>query len=224
MHRTLQAQGSLVVEPFQCRRADYSTLGTMTSKGIEWLGRTRMLINSRGQYLGALMGADFEGLSAMERKACLGGPDPMMRRHPQALEKSLIESFQQVDFKGPFGVDTYLYGKDDHLKLRSLCELNCRMTFGHIALSCKRLCSNGHVGLMLLCPLKALKQKTFSTDRPPYKRGVWALNDLWSAEQVAVILVMEATVQDLRDVLPSVVSETFAESCWASLTPENHQL
>lgn len=205
MKKSISCQGELLVEPNHLRLADFSILGQMRQGSFRWFGRTRQLISSSGKYAGAWLGDDFEGLQEQERRFLLEGRPSKMDRYMAGLEKSLRHFFLRYKFDGYFGVDTYLHRSEDGLKLRPVCELNPRMTFGHVAMSLRRLCCKGSVGVMLCCPKDSVSwpDLEFSDEKPPFKSGIWAVSDVWSAKRSVVLLVMAERKSELTERLKS---------------------
>ncbi len=205
MRKVISSQGQLLVEPSQVRRADFSILGQVRQGCLRWFGRSRQMISAGGKYSGAWLGDDFEGLNEQERRFLLGGTPSRLERQMELLKKSLRQFFLRYNFEGYFGVDTYLSIDASGLKLRPICELNPRMTFGHVALALKRLCYKGSVGVMLCYPKASISwaELELSREHPPFKSGVWALSDFWSAKQSVVLLVMAESKSSLREKLAS---------------------
>jgi len=55
-------------------------------------------------------------------------------------------ALQQAGYRGPFGVDAFVYHDGDRRRLHPLCEINARYTFGHVARALGRRLGISRVG------------------------------------------------------------------------------
>ena len=51
----------------------------------------------------------------------------------------VAHALQEAGYRGPFGVDAFVYRERDERRLHPLCEINARYTFGHVARALARL-------------------------------------------------------------------------------------
>ncbi len=130
--RMLGQQGSVRVERWQERIQDFGDVGTTADRGSR--RSHRALVDTRGRFLGIwLTWQGDEPAPAPGRTAA--GEIAAVAAFEQARA-----GLQQAGYEGPFGVDSYAFldgsqelGEDPTALHRSLCEINARHSFGHVA-------------------------------------------------------------------------------------------
>ena len=187
--KTLAQQHQLIIEE-QCQRwADYSLLGEMIEGQVRWLGHTRMLIDRRGVYKGALFGDDWRGFGDQHHRRLFCDGQPFLKTLQDQLSPILETWFAEHNFQGNFGVDCFIYKKDQQLYVRPLSEVNVRTTFGHLALQLQKRIKHGRTGIMFFCPQKYwdnLRQLNMECENGLWVNGIVACNDVWLAQQLGV--------------------------------------
>ena len=186
---TLKQQGQLVLEEQCQRRAEFSILGELQQGHLRWLGHTRMLVDARGTYHGALLGDDWRGFNEQEHRRLFCEGQPFYKTLQEQLSPILTPWLNRHHYQGPFGVDGFVYQKNEQLIVRPLSEVNVRMTFGHIALQLKKRIKHGRVGIMFFCPKKYWNnsiQLPMKTQRGLWEQGLMACNDLWTAQHTGI--------------------------------------
>ncbi|MCA8961928.1 MAG: hypothetical protein KDC38_15490 [Planctomycetes bacterium] len=121
----LRGRGTLVVEPWMERLADFGAVGSVDDNGaIALVGLHELLVDAAGR---------FRGIRCAR--------DPM---RPPSLTPNEVEPLEatfamvggrlaDLGFRGPFGIDAYRYrGHDDQIHFHPLCEINPRTSFGRI--------------------------------------------------------------------------------------------
>lgn len=139
---TLQAQEKVIVEPWLERVADFSmqievNRFSETNK-VSVIGFTRMLSDSRGQYIGHQLGGKLDDLSEEIRKIFYQGTDSTPSWH-NILKEAAIEVGNWLlshGYHGPAGIDAFVYRcpKTKKFLLKPIVEINARFTMGRIAL------------------------------------------------------------------------------------------
>lgn len=209
----LRRQHSLIAEPRHQRRADFSHPATYDGKKIQWLGSTRMLVDSKGRYHGAWLGGLFDGLSSQERRE-LHNPNghPVWSELHLSWEPYLIKHFDEINYRGPFSIDSYLHTEDSGLRYRGCCELNLRTTFGHIALALQKVIRKGHRGVMAMIPMDDWERipspREFEDTREGeagcWTSGLFPLNDLWQTSFVSLFMAVESSHKEIELLLKSM--------------------
>ena len=189
INTTLKQQGQLVLE-VQCqRRAEYSILGEFQQGKLHWTGHTRMLVDARGTYHGALLGDDWRGFNEQEHRRLFCDGQPFYRSLQEQLSNILAPWLTLHHYQGLFGVDCFVYQKNEQLFVRPLSEVNVRCSFGHMALQLKKRIKHGRVAIMFFCPKKYwhnLRQLRMDSQRGLWVNGLIACNDLWTAQQTGL--------------------------------------
>ncbi|MBM4251758.1 MAG: ferritin-like domain-containing protein [Deltaproteobacteria bacterium] len=199
--RILKQQGSLVVESWVKRIADYSVQIDVQESGGVVLGITRFLTDQRGAYLGHVLGVKHAGLDPLAVRAYheLGVPETLER-----IGLSVAEALSQAGYLGPAGIDAFLYEDAAGIKLRPLVEINARYTMGRIALELDRRVHRKARGHWRHWTLSQIKREGFADfpaflrakeERHPLllkhgliERGVVATNDPATARAVLTLI------------------------------------
>ncbi|PRQ03664.1 hypothetical protein ENSA5_13570 [Enhygromyxa salina] len=207
IRRTLARQGAIVVEPWLDRVCDLSLRLTIKSPGrarIDGVGR--VLVDPRGQYLGAVIGRPTAGLPTDLARFLHGdGRDPkwlseVWRRVADEVARELEAS----RYVGTVGVDALVHRVEDgSLRLRPVVELNPRVHMGHVAVHLERLVAKGSVGLW-----RILRRDQVRDDLPAIemsaqgiRHGVLLTNDPALAEVVVGVLAVARTLAEAEALL-----------------------
>ena len=117
--RLLERSGSLVVEPWVERTADYGGAGMVLPDGrVETLGTHGLEVDRRGVFIGLALGSSSPG-------------DPAERQALEATLESVGRRLAGAGYVGPFGIDGFTWrepGGASHV--HPLSEINARLTFG----------------------------------------------------------------------------------------------
>ncbi len=114
----LLAQGPVVFEPWLERICDVAVCGSVGDR-VEVEAPHGLISSARGGFRGIRI--DATELEVAEHDIVL------MRAERVGLE------LQRAGYRGPFGVDAFVYRHGDKRRLHPLCEINARYTFGHVA-------------------------------------------------------------------------------------------
>ena len=209
VERILTQQGSVVVEPWVKRLADYSVQIEVQDSAVSVLGITRFLTDARGAYQGHVLGLKHAGLPPLVVRAYHElGVAEALRQVGTAVGEALIKA----GYEGPAGIDAFLYDDGAGIKLRPLVEVNTRYTMGRIALELDRRIPSKTTAVwrhLSLAQVQALGHKDFTAfvttmrgDHPlRYSRGfieqgVLATNDPSLAKVVLSVLIVSPQAQN----------------------------
>ncbi|MEN8150592.1 MAG: hypothetical protein ABFS86_12270 [Planctomycetota bacterium] len=117
LQRLLNAQDTLVFEPWMERREDYGVAGRVTETGPEDRRAHRLLSDELGLFRGVEIDPEFREPELVAEAARTAG-----------------EVLHARGYRGPFGVDAWSGRDADGASiLQPLSEINARYTFGHVA-------------------------------------------------------------------------------------------
>jgi hypothetical protein len=118
IERLIERAGAVMFEPWMHRELDVAVVGTV--------GNTIELEPPHGLLNGP--NGSFHGID-------LASPRLEIAEHDQLLLVAERAGFalQQAGYRGPFGIDAFVYGTGYDRRLHPLCEINARYTFGHVA-------------------------------------------------------------------------------------------
>jgi len=186
--RTMLAQqGAVVVENWRERVVDFSLQCQMEEGGLRRLGFVRLENDASGQFRASLAGG----------KITQGWPPELARFWMQTVaerewpELSALENWlRAADYRGPVGVDAFLYRLGDELKLRPMVEVNPRYTMGRLAWELARRVAHGRTirfELVRNADVDALEtaDPVELDDRHRLRSGTVVLNE---GRQVAAVL------------------------------------
>lgn len=142
--RVLAEQGAVVVEPWEERVVDLSVQFTVGEvlKIQPW---SRFRVDPHGRYRGACLGRQLEGLDKdLLRWIRTTDPQSELERAIRPVAAAMAER----GFSGFAGIDAYITRTSDGYRLRTLVELNPRVTMGRIAAAVGRRVRHERVGLM----------------------------------------------------------------------------
>lgn len=133
---TLKTQKALVGEPWVSKISDLSVQIDVTENGVKLLGTTRFITDKRGQYVGHYLGKKFFNMSGDFHKAY------HQQQFQAALEYSARatgDALSEEGYRGPAGIDAFVYQDASGIHLRPRVEINPRLTMGRVALEIERL-------------------------------------------------------------------------------------
>lgn len=138
--RTIAAQGCVVVEPFLDRVFDFSAHYELDGSGLRFLGFVRLENTPRGQFRAATSGAKFgQNLPEAIGRFLMGQNPSPLQIYQDQLREILGDALGQVGFRGPVGVDAFVYRDGEgELKLQPIVEINPRYTMGRVAYELRR--------------------------------------------------------------------------------------
>jgi uncharacterized ferritin-like protein (DUF455 family) len=133
---TLKSQRSLICEPWVEKVTDLSVQIQVGATGTKILGITNFLTDKRGQYIGHFLGKKFHHIEQ----------DFHREFHRQEFQRKLEEKANEVGeqlfvngYRGPAGIDAFVFKSKDGLNLRRLVEINPRFTMGRIAFELEKM-------------------------------------------------------------------------------------
>lgn len=133
IRNTLNAHGAVVVEPWLERVMDFSALYEMRADGtVRWIGMTRMENDAAGRFAAIRVNRKWSNLIEPELSGFLFRETRVMQIYREAVPDALRKLLP--GHIGPLGVDAMVHRRADaSLALRTVVELNVRMTMGRIA-------------------------------------------------------------------------------------------
>jgi hypothetical protein len=115
--RLLNAQDAILFEPWMARIEDISATGWVTDHGPTRIAAHRLKVDDAGHFRGVMIDPAYAPPEEVKESADVAG-------------KALCEH----GYRGPFGIDAFRYRDESgRVRLNPLCEINARMTFGHVA-------------------------------------------------------------------------------------------
>lgn len=141
----IRRQGYVVCEPRQVRRSDFAFLFDMRGGRAEYAGLSLFRTESTGAYAGNIL-APQEEIAARLVGEC---DADTFRALPEAMA-AVLEEIVVTDYEGPLGIDMMTLEGDPRL---ALCELNLRMTMGHVCLRLyRKYFAPGTTGIFRIYP------------------------------------------------------------------------
>jgi len=126
------ADGAVVVEKMYNRIEDYSLQFYKQEEGVSFIGITKLLVNSRGDYMGNELHTKY--------------PDS----HVEFIEQFAVDYCKFFsdckylkDYFGPIGVDTFLFEENGEVFYHPAVEVNYRHTMGYVAKMLERFVLDG---------------------------------------------------------------------------------
>jgi hypothetical protein len=114
--------GGALAEPWLERTLDLGSVGLVGEQRVRWLGSHRQLIAGAGRFEGVVLEADGPSLA------------PAMAERLEEIAREVGERLRRDGYRGPYGVDAFVYRQlAGGLALQPLCEINARLSFGHVA-------------------------------------------------------------------------------------------
>lgn len=125
-------QGSIMMEPYYDKVKDFGMEFVSDGKGhVDYLGLS-LFHTSNGAYTGNILASEEEKIEMISRYI----PEDLLESVRVKIVMLTGALFNQK-YKGPFGVDMMIVGRDDRkgFLLHPCVEINLRRTMGHVALS-----------------------------------------------------------------------------------------
>jgi len=122
--RLLRRYEKLLVEPWMQRTADIGVAG-LVGEALE----TSLIFPAHQLLCDA--GGVFRGIRIDDEQT-----RGLLGVHGDALmdsARTTLEALHARGYRGPFGIDSFLYESHGTPRLRAVCEINARMSFGHVA-------------------------------------------------------------------------------------------
>lgn len=113
-----RTEPAVVFEPWLPRVSDVGICGSVSDK-VSLHPPHQLLSTARGGFAGIDLRQ--VALEHAERDALVTTAERVGRE------------LQHMGYRGPFGVDAFVYRDGDERRLHPLCEINARYTFGHVA-------------------------------------------------------------------------------------------
>ncbi len=136
--RTLAEQGSLVVEPWLDRVADFSVHYDIPAGGEPKLrGMVRLHNDGGGRFLACTAARMFSRLLPPEVSRVLH-ESRAQHFYEQVLPARLQEIMGESGFRGWLGVDAFFHRTPEGIQLRPVVEINPRCTMGRVTLEARR--------------------------------------------------------------------------------------
>lgn len=145
--KQLKSYGKVVVEPWLQRELDGSVLwNDSRSKPQLTVFASDLKGRYCGHHLGPLSSKIPEHLRPYFLKEVNGGPSRMQLL--LTIGETIQSYLEDQGYQGYAGIDFFVYfwPPTQTFYLRALCEINCRMTMGHVALGIDRKLNKNKVG------------------------------------------------------------------------------
>lgn len=119
--RLVALAGAVTVEPWLDRICDVAVCGAIgpAGEGVRIEPPHAIHTDPRGGFRG--IGLERPPLEAAEHD------------HLLVTAERVAHALQEAGYRGPFGIDAFVYRDRGERRLHPLCEINARYTFGHIA-------------------------------------------------------------------------------------------
>ena len=131
--RVLADHGSVVIEPWRERVADFSALYEMSHDQVQLIGMTAMENDAHGRFLGSRVASKWGSMLGSEAAAFLYGEADVKNWYSERIPAVLPDLLP--GYVGPLGIDAMVYrNPDGSLGWTPVVELNVRMTMGRVAL------------------------------------------------------------------------------------------
>jgi len=131
--RLLNAQDTLIFEPWMQRTEDISATGWVTDFGPTRVMGHRLKVDDAGHFRGVMI-------------------DPAYTPPDEVMDAAMIvgKALRDHDYRGPFGIDAFRYrDAAGNVTLNPLSEINARLTFGHIARELSKRLNTPRAGLFV---------------------------------------------------------------------------
>jgi hypothetical protein len=117
VQRLFHAQDAVLFEPWVDRVEDLSVTGRVAKAGPEDVLAHRLHVDEVGRFRGVTIDPAFDPPAELLLAARTAG-----------------EALRDHGYRGPFGIDGFRWrDADGRLAVQPLCEINARLTFGHVA-------------------------------------------------------------------------------------------
>jgi uncharacterized ferritin-like protein (DUF455 family) len=159
LERAISSEGSVVIEPWLDRVLDFSFQSEKNDGRIRRVGTVRMINDHRGQYRGSVHHPRFTANLDAELGRLLTGSNGSRLKHLHSvINEQLADRLHSAGFRGPFGIDAFVFNDGRQLRLKPVVEINPRHTMGRLTLELMRHASNGSSGRLELISAATLKK------------------------------------------------------------------
>lgn len=137
LRQLLNTQQAVLVEPWLHKICDLSLQLILGEDNIpiNILGMTRFVTDGRGRYRGHHLRNLWAGLSATEIREI---HERGLIAEWQGVAQKLGQRLLAEGYRGPLGIDAFLYREAQTIKLRPVVEINPRLTMGRLALAIEK--------------------------------------------------------------------------------------
>jgi hypothetical protein len=158
------------------RIADFSA-HYQVEDGVKFLGISRLINDNHGQYSASLFGRTFHGLGAEVMKFFQEAGDKGINDFYVDLSNILEEKLAGSSYKGPLGVDFFLYKDfEGKVAIRPIVETNFRYTMGRLSLQLEKKLAPGKSGLFKIFSLLSVRERELHQKLVEYKDTVLSFN------------------------------------------------
>ncbi len=222
----LKLNKNLIIEPWFEKELDFSTQLKVENKKIVYLGETRCLNDSRGQYIGTLLGKRGDYFSQNQIQFIykkFGSENLNFLSLFKKISLFIGQKLLDENFDGPFGIDAFIY-KDsssaEGYRIKFISEINPRFTMGRIGLELSKRIVPQSTALWIHLRVQDILKRyptmenfvetiktTFpimlvNNSKPQITKGVLFTNDLLQAQQTATVLVVgKNTIEEFLSLL-----------------------
>ena len=190
--RVLAEHGSVVVERWRERVADFSALYEMSGGKVEHVGMTVMENDPRGRFLASRVAPKWTSLLDDEVSSFLYREAGVMQWYRESIPAVLGKLLP--GYVGPLGVDAMVFREaDGSLGWSPVVELNVRMTMGRVALELMKKSRSGSAGrLAFLRKAKTGSEELELLRQGTLEAGKVLLNDPDQAREFLVVWEVQA--------------------------------
>jgi uncharacterized ferritin-like protein (DUF455 family) len=215
-----EEQGSIIVEPWLERVYDFSVQFEKHSASMKTLAFNRLVNNARGQFRGIITPGFSKGIDeelARFLMTRINGRPRVYSWYEETVGPRLETALSEMAFSGPLGIDAFVYRDlSGNLKLKSIVEINPRITMGRLAHEIGQHISAGLIGcFQILTRSQIRKSKTpsisnfaaemkkrhrvvLTTDsKPRIVSGSFPLNDPLHAKQFLAVYHVRESIGEL---------------------------
>jgi uncharacterized ferritin-like protein (DUF455 family) len=156
----------VIVEPWLERQVDFSVQLEMKSRGLELVGYTGLLNDSKGQYRGNWTWPGFKRRIGLDLPRLFPAV-PWISRHVLDLFSEVFsrleEELRKVGYAGPVGIDAFVYRTPSgECRLKPIVEINPRYTMGRLTLELMTNVAPGKAGTLRLITRKMVESDGFN--------------------------------------------------------------
>ncbi len=116
--RLIGLAGAVTFEPWLDRICDVGVCGVVGDE-VQVEPPHAIVTSPRGS---------FHGIDLAQSLLEVGEHDQLL-----VTAERVAHALQEAGYRGPFGIDAFVYRDGDRRRLQPLCEINARYTFGHVA-------------------------------------------------------------------------------------------